>query len=275
MSRHTKITDKAWAKYMFNVMDNLTREQLDNLDESYHKYMVNDRVMLKWTENANLEDQLIFLSQVGIRFSLITHQEKAEHQLIRENVHKEEKYAEKRLQVIKEMEADRVFVIGSESVMLNLHISSMNSHHKAYIFNHKFETLMKGYKGRDMKMVEKMEEIKKGTDVLAALSIGSLAIMNKCDILFGVTTKKMKVLIAAYRYRTDFVSRETLIEDLGKEDSLYSFTKICGNMASEGYLIRHPYRKHTDKMYNHYNISEKGIETVMKLFKYILDSLGK
>lgn len=278
MRRARTIKDKNWCRYVYNVLENLTIEQRSELTNEELRHLVTARSIRRFAENINLEDQLAMLAKVGVRYALVAFRDKADLEaMIRQESLDPEVYAEKRLETLNKMREGHLFVLTNTNVFTNFNIAQMNSHHRAYIFNANYEKLLKHpMKGLDAKShVDTAEETKRSIEAINMLSLGALAILENSEALFGVSTKYMKILLAAFQYQTDFVSRETLLKILGTGETPYAFSRVCGNMVEANLLIRAPHRNYKDPMYNNYTISQKGIEVVMKYMRYLTDRLAK
>lgn len=278
MRRARTIKDKNWCRYVYNVLENLSIEQRSELTNEELRHLVTERSIRKFAENINLEDQLTMLAKVGVEYALVTFKDKADlNAMIRENVLDAEVYAEKRLETLNKMREGHMFVITNTNVLSNFNIAAMNSHHRAYIFNVNYDKLVKHTKDYlDARShIDKAEETKQGIETINLLSLGAIAILENSEALFGVPTRYMKILLAAFQHQTDWVSRETFLKILGTGDTPYAFSRVCGNMVEAELLMRHPHRNYKDKLYNHYTISQKGIGVVMKYMRYLTDRLAK
>lgn len=278
MRRGRIVKDKDWCRYLFDVMDNISAEQKSQLDSSELKQLANPRQMKKFAENVNLEDQLIFLSKIGIDFALVTFATGTEIEKgIREKVLDPETYAQKRLETLKKLREGKMFVVSNTNVLHAFHMAAMNTHHKAYLFNARFDALIKhGKDDREVKsFMDKTDDLKHQVDTISMLTIGALAVIQKSESIFGVTTAQMEILLTLYPYRNDFVSRETIVEMLGNKYNRIGVSRVCATLVDSNYLMRQNATHNKRPFFYNFTITRQGVDVVMKYMKYIADQMSK
>lgn len=261
------------TEYLFEVLSTLPADVKSDLTVNELKWINNPAQLKKFIERSTLDEVLNLLAKTGFSYTLTIRQKDTDLSDGIKNIINDIGYAKKRMQMVNALKENKVFVLCSSNVMLSLQVASVNTQHKVYMPDSKFKELQ----ARNKKLTsirsldDEIHDMVDSTAWLSSLAISFMHIVSNCKNVLGITYGALEILLAIYPLRADFVSRERLMEALNTEKNKMGFSKMCGSLVSEGYLIRHPHRSKNDKMYHYYLISEKGIKIVLQYMKWLLN----
>lgn len=262
------INDPEFSEYVYFVMSTTPQEVLMKLNAKELSYFKDKLVMRRFADNETFEKRLLLLAKLEVPFCLVVGKRKPVDQVL-EEIYTQYQYVEKRKALTQAMAREKVFVMSSNEVLIGLHMAAQNSHSSVYVLNYDY---VKMHSQLTKETVNKhVKAARESFDILSRACLITTQKIGSCDIIVGVSTLELRILLAMYPFKNTFVSAHKLYEILDEDERKKGIVKTATEMEKIGYLKVLPGFNEQRNRLKTYTIAEKGIDVVCKWLSYVSD----
>lgn len=264
------VNDPAFSEYVFNVLVQVPKKIILELSDKEQIIFRSHVNMRKFADNESNEKRLLLLSRIGISYCMLFGPDKTDFDKLLEDTTATYEDPKARLQIIDQMAKGKIFVLSSRDILLSAHMAANNSHSQVYVLNYEYIQLQHRVAmiNTDVYNVQQ-KEVQQAFFDLANIVRTTMIASDSMSIGSGVPEGQMKLLLALFAQKGNFVSADALSSLCGEQMRSRFVSKMATELIRSKHIDHLPVKTVDAGRSSKYMINEKGIESVMTYLKHI------